>query len=199
MNSKHPFEPFIPKGAKKLIIGSIPPPRFCIIPQEISNEDVNFYYGSKDNSFWRIMQEIFNTDLQYKNTASAIEQRKELLKNLSIGITDIIDECIHINNSASDEDLKILKHKDIFGLLNVNESIETLIYTSDFVKKQINSIYKTYHTIDKNNTRKQTVKIGNKTYNVRVLFSPSPLALINMGKNGTEKRKEQYRDFLVKE
>jgi len=30
MYSKHPFEPFIPANATKLIIGTIPPYRFCL-------------------------------------------------------------------------------------------------------------------------------------------------------------------------
>lgn len=195
----HPYEPFIPRGARKLIIGTIPPSRFCKIPLKLFPDDVNFYYGSRDNSFWCLMQEIFNKDLVYGNTISAIDQRKDLLKDLNIGITDIVDRCIRFDESASDEKLQILKQKDIESLLKDNPSIETLIYTSEFVKKQINFIFKTYHSLDKENRKKQTVQIAGRTYQVRILYSPSPQALRNMGEKGSEKRKKQYHEFLVKE
>jgi len=195
----HPYEPFIPKRARKLIIGTIPPSRFCKIPQKLFPDDVNFYYGSRDNSFWCLMQKIFNKDFVYGNTVSAIDQRKDLLKELNIGITDIVDRCIRFDETASDEKLQILKRKDLDGLLADNPSIETLIYTSEFVKTQINIKCNTYHVIEIDNKKKQTVKIGDKPYKVRILYSPSPQALRNMGENGNERRKNQYREFLANE
>lgn len=94
----HPFKPFIPEGAKKLLIGTIPPQRFCKSPPELSSDDVNFYYGSKDNEFWPIIQEIFNETLNYENNISSIDQRKELLTKQNIGITDIVDQCTRVDN-----------------------------------------------------------------------------------------------------
>jgi len=197
MKSIHPWGPFIPKGANKLIIGTIPPPRFCKKHQELFDDDVNFYYGSRDNSFWPLIQKVLNKELDYTNTRIAIKQREEILKELSAGITDIIAECIHKNNSASDEDLKDIIRKDLKKLLLENEYIDTLIYTSEFVKKQINSEFSTDHSINQSNNRKQTVTISGKTYKVRILYSPSPQALRNMGENGAERRKEQYYEFLM--
>ena len=52
---EHPFPPFVPTNATKLIIGSIPPQRFCNQKENgisLYPDDVNFYYGSRDNSFW---------------------------------------------------------------------------------------------------------------------------------------------------
>ncbi len=198
MKSIHPFESFVPKGATKLIIGTIPPPRFCKTPQELRKEDVNFYYGSENNNFWHLIQEIFNKDFQYKNSNLAIEQRKNILKHLSIGMTDIVSECIHSNNSASDKHLKIIKYTDLAKLLVDNENIDTLIYTSEFVKTQINKLFKTYHTIDNSNKKTHTIKIEAKIYEVKILYSPSPQALRNMGKDGVDKRKKQYHEFLFK-
>jgi G:T/U-mismatch repair DNA glycosylase len=195
----HPYEPFIPKGARKLIIGTIPPSRFCRIPQVLYEKDVDFYYGSKDNYFWTIMNDIFEKDLKFVNDISSINQRKELLKQLNTGITDIVEKCIRADNSASDRNLKILNHKDLASLLADNPSIETLIYTSEFVKTQINIKCNTYHVIEIDNKKKQTVKIGDKPYKVRILYSPSPQALRNMGENGNERRKNQYREFLANE
>lgn len=200
MKSTHPFEPYIPADSEKLIIGTIPPPRFCKEPYQLYENDVNFYYGSRDNYFWGILEEVFERKLDYSNTEQAVQQRKDLLKELKIGITDIVDSCLHNGGSAKDSDLKDIEYKDIKSLLQKYPAIDTLIYTSEFVKKLMNKHFGTSHSIvDPSNRKKQSVKIGGKEYQVKILYSPSPLALINLGNGGAEKRKEQYLEFLTKD
>ena len=41
---QHPYKPFIPEGTTKLIVGTLPPPRFSF--GELKKDDVNFCYGS---------------------------------------------------------------------------------------------------------------------------------------------------------
>lgn len=198
MNSIHPYQPFIPIDAKKLIIGTIPPSRFCIKPQVLLKEDVDFYYGSRDNYFWHILGETFNKEFLYENTSLAVDQRKDLLIQISAGIIDSIKECIHTDNSASDNKLIVIKlNKDLVTVLDENPAINTLIYTSTVVKKQMYEIFQAYHSIDKINKRKQGIKIGGRIYNVNILYSPSPQALINMGKGGSKKRVDQYRKVFA--
>lgn len=190
MFSKHPYEPFIPQNATKLIIGTMPPYRFCIKPQNLFDNDVNFYYGSKDNCFWKLLSEITGTKLTFKNSQEAINQRKTLLKNLNIGITDIVEKCIHKNEKSDDASLEEIINKPIRELLLQNPNIDTLIYTSAFVIKQINQIGdKSYHSW-KISRRVGTVIINNKKYNVIVLYSPSPMALRNVDANA---RLNQYK------
>ena len=198
MKSYHPYNAFIPENATKLIIGTIPPPRFCRDLGQLSSSDVRFYYGSKDNGFWPLIEEVFDIKLEYCNNDMSILQRKKLLQRLNIGITDVIESCIHCNNSAKDDDLIEITYRDLKPILQHQTSIDTLIYTSEFVKKIVNKNYKTRHRIDKVNKKNQTVKIYNKVYKVIILYSPSPLALINMGINGDLKRKEQYRTVFSK-
>lgn len=195
--SKHPFAPLIPVGATKLIIGTIPPPRFCKEGYKLLEGDVNYYYGSRDNLFWPLLGEIFNTSFNYVNNGEAIAERKKILEKFNIGITDIIANCIHEKDSALDKNLKEIVLKDIDSLLINFPTIDTLIYTSEFVKKLINNHFKTYHSLDPLNSKHQNVKINGKLFTVYILYSPSPLALINMGENGAEKRKEQYRQVLT--
>jgi len=199
MKSEHPFEPFIPTNAKTLIIGTIPPPRFCKMPNELYDDDVNFYYGSKDNYFWPLVGEIFQEQFEFKNNKSSINQRKTFLEKLNIGITDIINSCIHSDNSAKDDDLKEIVQKNIKSILSKYPSIETLIYTSGFVKKQMNRQFNTYHSINPNNSKEQSIKIDGKLYHVKILLSPSPLGLMNLGDGGAKKRKNQYREFLTED
>lgn len=196
--SKHPFEPFIPEGAKSLIIGTIPPQRFCVEGIPLKGCDVNFYYGSSDNYFWEMIDEINSLGFKFENTIDAIKERKDYLCSMNIGITDIIETCIHKNGSASDKDLEDIKHKNLKELLENNSSIETLIYTSDFVKSQVNHYYKTYHHSIKNEKRKFNLKINDKTYSVIILYSPSPQALRGMKEGGSEIRLEQYKEVFKK-
>lgn len=200
MRSKHPFDPFVPQGVTMLIIGSIPPPRFCSKHSKLSDADVNFYYGSRDNSFWKMLEEIFDEKLEYTNTESAVEQRKRLLEKIQIGITDIIEECIHKYESAEDKYLENIKHKDLKSLLAQNPQITTLIYTSEFVKSQVNKyLNNAYHSNNPHNNKIKTLKVDGKLYEVRILYSPSPQALINLGENGAAKRREQYKAFLTED
>lgn len=94
--SIHPYLPFIPTNAKKLLIGSIPPPRFCTKSGILKTDDVNFYYGSCDNLFWKLVSKIINNQLRYENSESAVEERKKILENLKIGITDIVLRSVYI-------------------------------------------------------------------------------------------------------
>jgi G:T/U-mismatch repair DNA glycosylase len=198
MNTKHPYDPFIPDGASRLIIGTIPPARFCMEgTKSLFETDVDFYYGSKDNAFWGLVAEVFGVQLEKSNTQAAIEQRKSILTAHGIGITDIISECTRENQSASDDKLKVITRKDLGKLLFDHPSISTLIYTSEFVKKEINQHFGGYHLIDKENKKKQSININGKMYQVRILFSPSPNGLRNLGVEGSKKRLNQWRDFLM--
>ncbi len=198
MNSKHPYPPFIQAGATQLIIGTIPPARFCTDgAKELLENDVDFYYGSKDNSFWDLIGEVFGEQLEKSNTTKAIEKRKSLLEAHGIGITDIISECARENKSASDDKLDVISRKELGKLLIKHPSITTLIYTSEFVKKEVNKLLGGYHLIDPENKKKQSVKINGKMYQVRILYSPSPRGLKNLGPNGSTKRINQWRDFLI--
>ena len=199
MNSIHPYAPFIPDGADKLIIGTIPPARFCNKSFPLHMDDVNFYYGSRDNSFWELMGLIFGKKFDRSNTSNAVNQRKEFLRSISAGITDTITECIHVDGSASDNKLLIIEyHCGLSELLDNHQGIKTLIYTSNFVKRQMNEIFHTYHSIDKTNSRKQSIIINNRTYPVHILYSPSPQALRNIGQNGAIKREDQYKEIFMK-
>jgi G:T/U-mismatch repair DNA glycosylase len=193
MISVHPYEPFIPLNASKLIIGSIPPARFCTeTPIELFDLDVPFYYGSRDNRFWRTLGEITATDFLMENSEDAIEQRKRFLDERDIGITDIIQSCVHKDGNADDKSLLDIRHKDLKGLLIQFPAIDTLLYTSEFIKGQVYRQTGVYHRSIANNPKAKELIIGDKIYKVHILYSPSANALRNMGKGGGQKRRQQY-------
>lgn len=196
MYSIHPFEPFIPQNATKLIIGTIPPYRFCINPQKLFDNDVNFYYGSKDNYFWDMLAQATDTQFERKNTESAINQRKALLSNLNIGITDIVEKCIHKDGKSDDASLEIITLKPIEELLLKSHKVDTLIYTSRFIIRQMNQVAdKSYHSWKIPN-KIGSVVINGKTYNVIVLYSPSPTALRSVD---ADTRLTEYKNVFGKQ
>ena len=75
---RHPYPPFLLENTSRLIVGTLPPPRFST--GELFKEDVDFCYGSKYGLLWPILDEIFKLDLLYENSSTGIEQRKTFLK-----------------------------------------------------------------------------------------------------------------------
>jgi len=196
----HPFEPYIPENATKLIIGTTPPPRFA--QSKLSDKDVNFYYGSEDNGFWNILGEITENDFKKENSIEEIEKRKMFLKDNNLAICDIVLKTNRKNpTSASDEDLIDIEQLNIIDeILTKYPQIDTLLYTSRFVKKQMTQLLKKIygkeicHQSTKDDKKKESLRINNKQYNIVILFSPSPSANRRVT---PEERKEQYKKYLA--
>ena len=97
---KHPYPPFILENSTKLIVGTLPPPRFY--KGVLKEGDVDFCYGSIDGLLWKVLNQIFKLNLKFETTDFAINQRKEFLKNRNIGICDIVESCERQKIDASD-------------------------------------------------------------------------------------------------
>ncbi len=85
---EHPYEPYITENANKLIVDTLPPPRFST--GKLKEGDVNFCYGSIDGLLCPILNKIFSLNLKLETTQEAIAQRKDFLKKRKIGICDIV-------------------------------------------------------------------------------------------------------------
>ena len=96
---QHPYKPYIPEAADKLIVGTIPPPRFST--GKLFPEDVNFCYGSKYGLLWPILDTIYDLDLNYRNELTAVTQRKRFLNDFNIGICDMVERCEREKKDAS--------------------------------------------------------------------------------------------------
>ena len=123
----HPYKPFIKKNTTKLIVGTLPPPRFST--GELLEKDVDFCYGSYYNSLWLFIDKIHNLNLRYDNSQEAIAQRKAFLIQHNIGVCDIVDSAEREKVDASDLGMKNIKLRDIVGYLHEYPSIETLLFT----------------------------------------------------------------------
>ncbi|MGB5417952.1 uracil-DNA glycosylase family protein [Algibacter sp.] len=124
---KHPYKPFIKKDTTKLIVGTLPPPRFST--GELLEKDVDFCYGSYYNSLWLFIDKIHDLGLRYDNSDEAIEERKLFLTNHKIGVCDIVDSADREKIDASDLGMQNIKLRDIIGYLKAYPNIDTLLFT----------------------------------------------------------------------
>ena len=124
---KHPYQPFIKNDTTKLIVGTLPPPRFST--GELLEKDVDFCYGSYYNSLWLFIDKIHKLNLRYDNSQEAIKQRKQFLVKNKIGVCDIVESCNRKKIDASDLGMTNIKLRDVIGYLKKYPSIKTLLFT----------------------------------------------------------------------
>ena len=123
----HPYKPFIHKDTTKLIVGTLPPPRFST--GELLERDVDFCYGSYYNSLWLFIDKIHDLRLRFDNSKDAINERKQFLIKHKIGVCDIVKSAERNKIDASDLGMKHIKLRDIIGYLNQYPNIDTLLFT----------------------------------------------------------------------
>lgn len=124
---KHPYPPFIPDNATRLIAGTLPPPRFTT--GELKEGDVDFCYGSRDGFLWQVIDQLFRLDLDFESTQEAIEQRKDFLVEHGIGICDTVESCRREKMDASDLGMTQVELRDLISILRKHPKIDTLIFT----------------------------------------------------------------------
>lgn len=124
---KHPYPPYIPETATRLIVGTLPPPRFS--SGELNDQDVDFCYGSSNGMLWKIWDRLYDLKLVYENTNYAIEQRKAFLKRERFGICDILEGAYREKIDASDQGMQDVQLRDILFILKQHPKVETLIFT----------------------------------------------------------------------
>lgn len=109
----HPFPPFIPDGARVLIMGTFPPQ-----PKRWSME---FYYPNRTNDFWPMMGLIFFGDRKALYTSDGknfdLDKIKTLLTEKGIALNDTGWKIRRLMNNASDKYLDIVEPVPLASLL----------------------------------------------------------------------------------
>jgi G:T/U-mismatch repair DNA glycosylase len=123
---KHPYKPFIKDDTTKLIVGTLPPPRFST--GELLERDVDFCYGSYYNSLWLYIDRIHNLNLRFDNSETAVLQRKDFLIQHKIGVCDIVECAERDKIDASDLGMKHIKLRDVVSYLQVYPKIDTILF-----------------------------------------------------------------------
>lgn len=123
----HPYEPYLFREATKLIVGTLPPPRFT--QGMLKDGDVNFSYGSRDGQLWPILDRIFNLNLTFETTSEAVSQRKKFLEDRNIGICDIVASAERQKIDASDLGMQNIVLRNLLGYLEQYTNVDTLLFT----------------------------------------------------------------------
>ena len=109
----HHLEPFLPKNARLLMLGSFPPQqkRWCM----------DFFYPNRTNMMWEIFGEVFFGDSQrlvdVENKTFRLVDIQALLNEKGIAIFDTATAVRRLSGNASDKDLQIVEKTDIPALL----------------------------------------------------------------------------------
>lgn len=121
----HPLEPIFDKNSKILILGSF--------PSRISRKE-SFYYGNKNNRFWKILAQIFN-----KPSPNTNSQKLELLSHHNIAIFDVVKSCQI--EASSDSSIKNAIPNDIKNIV-ANSDIKAIFLNGKTAQKLFEKFFK---------------------------------------------------------
>lgn len=185
---QHPYQPYIQKDTKKLIVGTLPPPRFST--GELLEKDVDFCYGSYYNSLWLYIDKIHNLGLRYDNSQEAIDERKQFLIKHKIGVCDIVESAEREKIDASDLGMQNIVLRDVIGYLKQYPNIDTLLFTGGnskngpeyFFRKHIKDYNIKLQLVSNEIPRIHEFYIGNRKIETVSLTSGSGAANISINK-----------------
>lgn len=123
----HPFEPWVPDGAKVLIMGTFPP--------QSKRWSMDFYYPNRTNDFWYMTGLLFFGDksalLRPGTRDFDLERIKNLLTDKEIALSDTGYRIRRLAGNASDKFLDIVEPVDIFALLRRMPDCKALATTGE--------------------------------------------------------------------
>ena len=109
----HPFEPFLPKGARILMLGTFPPSE--------KRWSMKFYYPNFINDMWRIFGIIFFGDKEHfvdaANKTFRLDLLSPFLEEKSIALFDTCTKIRRTTGTASDKDLEVIEETDLRAML----------------------------------------------------------------------------------
>ena len=132
----HPLEPFVPDGARVLLLGSFPPPH--------ARWSMEFFYPNFQNDMWRIMGLLFYGDAGHfvmpGQKRFDYERVVEFCRREGIALYDAAYMVKRLRGNASDNFLKIIEPTDIPALLARMPSCRAVVSTGGKSAEQIASI-----------------------------------------------------------
>lgn len=137
MIESHPFEPWLPKNAHLLMLGTFPPsPKRWCIP---------WYYPNFQNDMWRIFGIIFFGDklhfVDVEHKQYRLEAIKKFLGEKGVALFDTAQKVIRTKNTASDKDLKIVEQSDLDGMLRALPECKAVLTAGQLATKVFSEHY----------------------------------------------------------
>lgn len=119
----HPFEPFLPEGARVLMLGTFPPK-----PERWS---MDFFYPNRINDMWRIQGLIFFGDKNYfwinEEKRFDLHKIKLFLTDKKIALYDTATRVRRLKDNASDKFLEIVDTIDLGKFFEYRPTISAII------------------------------------------------------------------------
>jgi hypoxanthine-DNA glycosylase len=136
MIETHPFGVFAPAKARYLILGSFAG-RQAVPGTPYTDEGYDWYYGTRRNQFWPILEEVYGIALRNK------ADKQALFNRLGIAIADIILQGERIDGNNLDRNLRVIAYntKAIGEVIELHP-IERIFFTSLFVLGEYKKAFK---------------------------------------------------------
>ena len=123
----HPWQPFVPDGAKVLIMGTFPPGSH--------RWSMDFFYPNRTNDFWFMMGLLFfgDKDALYDREARTfrLDEIKKLLTDKGIAMSDTGHRVRRLKGNASDKFLEIVEPVHLDELLGRMPSCRHIATTGE--------------------------------------------------------------------
>ena len=177
---QHPFPPFMPPGARYLLIGTFPGRQLTQKPADERTPD-DWYYGTHKRSLWHILEQVYNRPLP---TAAA---KQRLLTDLGMGCTDVVLSARRKQESNRDADLDDVTFQTSELATLLQHPLQRLYFTSKLAQKWFISMA--------TDLRQQGVSAAQLAVPQQVLPSPSP-QYIQYKHDTEEGRRSAYRQLL---
>ena len=173
VTEKHPLEPFLPRNARILMLGSFPPSQ--------TRWSMEFFYPNWINDMWRVMGLLFFEERHHFELKGEKRFDKEAVVEFctdkGIALYDTACEVVRLKENASDKFLEVTTPTDIEALLEKLPYCTAIVTTG---QKATDTIVDTFGCPTPPMGGRSTLCIGEHTYNLWRMPSTSrayPLAL----------------------
>ena len=174
-----PFDTYIPENADKLILGTF--------PTKESLRKYKFFYPNPSNKFWRILAGLYGKKLEFIKGDEAVEERKKILEELNLAISDMGNTIYRQNESSLDANIFPVKFTNVFQIIDDNPQIKTIIITSSSKGTSVLSWFLAYCQLNNVNVDipskplvpwETAIQFGDKNVKVIIIYSTSGAAYI---------------------
>ena len=130
---KHPLQPFLPDGARLLMLGSFPPKR--------ERWSMDFFYPNWINDMWRIVGLLFFEDKNHFVFESEKRFDKERIVEFcstkGLALYDAASAVRRLQDNASDKFLEVVELTDIRALLDRCPTLLSIVTTGEKATDQV--------------------------------------------------------------
>ena len=123
----HPLKPFLPEGARLLMLGSFPPKR--------ERWSMEFFYPNWINDMWRIWAHIFFKDRHHFDIVAQkrfdCERIVSFCRTQGIALYDAACEVRRLRDNASDKFLEVVRPTDIEALIHTLPHCQAIVTTGE--------------------------------------------------------------------